>query len=257
MPQIAVQTDAPAPPVTIIAVHGNGGGAFRFGLVAERVPRDIRFVAPDLPGFGAATGGRTTPLASIRAYAEWLADLVDVSPGPRVLLGHGVGCAIIVELLQRHRELADGVILHAPVSNLLGEHTFPSLMRPRSLRWVAKQALASPVLRGVWRRRYFRADVPDRVVSTFFSNYARCAAYSDMFDLVTPRWFDSLQPVDVPGVLLWGEREVTRSSARQSPYTTVLPQADVVIEPGWGHFAMLDSPGAYASRISALAHTVA
>lgn len=257
MPQPVIEAEVAVPPVTIIAVHGNGGGAFRFAMVAERVPRDVRFIAPDLPGFGAATGRRTTPLPSIRAYSEWLADVVAAAPGPRVLLGHGIGCAFVLELLQRHRDLVDGVILHAPVMALLGQRAFPSLMRPRSVRWMVKQALASPILRPVWRRRFFRTDVPERVVTTFFGNYAHCAAFSDMFDMITPRWFDSLKPVDVPAVLLWGDRERSLSPAHMSGYSRLLPQSTVVREAGWDHFAMLDAPGAYASRIAALAYTLA
>lgn len=243
------------PPVTIIAVHGNGGGGFRFSMLAERVPPDVRFIAPDLPGFGSA--GRVAPLATMRAYADWLADVVEATAAPRVLLGHGIGGAFVLELLQRHHDLVSGVILHAPVGARLEQRRFPALMRPRFVRWLLKQAVASPVLRPIWRRRFFRAPVPDRIAAAFFGNYRRCAAFSAMFDMITPRWFNSLVPVHVPAVLLWGGRERVLSPAQAPAYQEVLPNAEIVIEPDWDHFPMLDAPASYARRIAMLAHDLA
>jgi pimeloyl-ACP methyl ester carboxylesterase len=255
MPQPAVFLATITTPITVIAVHGNGGGGFRFSMVADRMPKRIRFITPDLPGFGRA--GRTTPLPSIRAYGEWLAEMVALTPGPRVVLGHGIGGAFVLEMLQHHAGLVRGAILHAPVGVRLATRRFPALMKPQSMRWMVQHALASPLLRPVWRRRFFRAPVPPRVERTFFSNYRHCAAFSSMFDMITPRWFESLSPVDVPAVLLWGGRERVLSSAHAEGYTAVLPRAGVVIEPDWDHFPMLDAPSAYAARIASLAHALA
>jgi pimeloyl-ACP methyl ester carboxylesterase len=255
MPQTAAYSQLNSPPVTLVAVHGNGGGSFRFSMVAERAPEDIRFIAPDLPGFGAA--GRPTPLLTIRSYAEWLADVIAATPPPRVVLGHGIGGAFVLELLQRHADLLSGVILHAPVGAGLATRTLPTVMGPKPMRWIAQRAIALPLLRPVWRRRFFRAAVPDHVETVFFNNYAKCAAFSSMFDMITPRWFNSLVPVDIPAVLLWGGRERVLSPTQADAYKTVLPRAEVVIEPEWDHFPMLDAPNAYVHRIAALAHALA
>ncbi len=40
-------------------------------------------------------------------------------------------------------------------------------------------------------------------------------------------------------------------------YKAVLPRAEVVIEPEWNHFPMLDATSAYATRIASLAHALA
>ena len=75
--------------------------------------------------------------------------------------------------------------------------------------------------------------------------------------MITPRWFESLAPIDVPAVLLWGGRERVLSPAHATAYRAVLPRACTVIEPEWDHFPMLDAPAAYSSRIAALAHSLA
>jgi pimeloyl-ACP methyl ester carboxylesterase len=254
MPESSESPPSDRTPVTIIAVHGNGGGGFRFSMAAELAPRDVRLIAPDLPGFGVAS--RSTPLPNMRAYAEWLADVVAATAQPRVLLGHGIGGAFVLELLQRHRELVSGVILHAPVGARLETRRFPALMRPRPVRWLARHAIASSLLRPMWRRQFFRAPVPARVEATFFSNYGKCAAFGPMFDMITARWFNSLSPVQVPAVLLWGGKERLLAPSHAPAYETVLPHARTVIEPAWDHFPMLDAPSAYITRISSLAHSL-
>jgi pimeloyl-ACP methyl ester carboxylesterase len=251
MPQSVASPHVGAPPVTVIAVHGNGGGSFRFSMVAERVSSRIRFIAPDLPGFGYA--GRPTPLLSIRSYAEWLADAIEATSSPRVLLGHGIGGAFVLELLQRHRDLCDAVILHAPVGAALNRRALPTLMKPRAMRWLAQRAIASRILRPLWERRFFRSPVPERYTDVFFSNYRKCAAFGPMFDMITPRWFNSLSPVDIPAVLLWGGQERVLAPSQASAYLRVLPQARTVIVPEWDHFPMLDAPTSYAEQISTLA----
>lgn len=241
-----------ASPVSLVAIHGNGGGAFRFAQVAERMPPLVRFVAPDLPGFGSAS--RPTPLPTMRAYGEWVATTVEQLPWPRVLLGHGVGAAFVLEMLQRHADLVDAVILQSPVGAALHRRALPRVLRPRMMRWVAQRALASRVLRPVWRRAFFTAPVPAHIERKFFRNYRQCAAFAPVFDLVSPRWFASLSPVALPAVLLWGARERMLSPRHAEAYRALLPNATTVVEPGWDHFPMVDAPTDYAMCIADLAH---
>src|SRR5687767_12796165 len=96
----------------IIALHGNGGGAFRFERVKPFIAEDIDFRAITLPGFAGV--GRDQNLRSLRDYALYLGRLIDDMPRPLVLLGHGIGGSIILELVQRSAGSIDGIILHAP-----------------------------------------------------------------------------------------------------------------------------------------------
>ena len=49
--------------VTLVAVHGNGGGAHRFARVAPLMPPDVTLVAVTLPGLRRRPGGPRAPLA--------------------------------------------------------------------------------------------------------------------------------------------------------------------------------------------------
>ena len=58
------------PRFTLVAVHGNGGGGFRFQRVHEHIADDVRFEAVTLPGFG---GRPADPaLQTLTDYADQL-----------------------------------------------------------------------------------------------------------------------------------------------------------------------------------------
>ena len=57
--------------VTVVAVHGNGGGGERFALASRAMPIGTRLVAPTLPGF--STRPRDPSLTTVAGYADHLA----------------------------------------------------------------------------------------------------------------------------------------------------------------------------------------
>ncbi|MFN8523995.1 MAG: alpha/beta hydrolase [Chloroflexota bacterium] len=237
--------------VTIVAVHGNGGSADRFGRVVPFVPRPTRLVAVTLPGFG----GRPLPPGrlSLAGFAEALGDAVATASRPRVVLGHGIGGSIALELARLQPCAMDGLILHAPVGARLGFRAFPRLMRlPGALR-VGRALFTTRALRRFWVSRVFTAGVSSRGIDWFFDDYDRCTAFGLMFELITADWFESLTPLSVPLSLLWGERDRVLDASQVDSYRRIAPNAIIRVIPRWDHFPMIDSPAAYADVISSLA----
>ena len=88
--------------ISIIAIHGNGGGGFRFDLAKPLFPSNINFLNPTLPGFN--VNSTQTNNFSMREYSEWLANyLKDIQP-PCILMGHGLGGVFVLEFLQHYPE---------------------------------------------------------------------------------------------------------------------------------------------------------
>lgn len=233
---------------TFIPVHGNGGGAFRFERLRAHLPHEVRFHPVTLPGFGGVP--RDPSLSSLSAYAARLAEWASSFPRPRVLLGHGIGGSILLEMLQRHRQEADAVILHAPVGAQLDRRLFPLLMKPRFLREAARRMIASPLARPLFRRLFFSRPVPGDYAARFLAEYGRCEAFSQMFDLIHAPWFAGLEPVSIPALLLWGERERILRAGQHSAFLPLLPDARVRIVPGWDHFPMVEQPAQYAQVVA-------
>ena len=239
------------PRLSLLALHGNGGGGFRFARLAPHLPGDLLFHAPTLPGFG---GRPADPqLTSLAAYAQTLVAELDSLPRPRVLLGHGIGGSLALEFLQHHATEVDGVILHAPVGAHLERRLFPRLMNLPGARGLGQWLFASPLTRPLFRRLLFSRPVPPDFLNRFFEEYGRCESFGQMFDLITAEWFAGLRPVEIPAVLLWGERERVLSASQLPAFERLLPLAESRLIPDWDHFPMIEQPEEYTREISFLA----
>ncbi|MDJ0954866.1 MAG: alpha/beta fold hydrolase [Acidimicrobiia bacterium] len=230
---------------TVVAIHGNGGGGFRFSRMRDHVPDDVRLEAITLPGFGGRAADPT--LLTVTDYAEHLWHEIRDLPRPIVLLGHGIGGTIALDLLQRH-EVA-GLILHAPVGTRLDSRWFPRLMKPTAVRRLVRWGISSRLSRPLLRRRFFGGKVPDEYANRFLAEYGRAQSFGQMFDIINSTWWDSLAPTPTPTVLLWGMDDRVLGADQVEDYRRLLPDNRVDVVPGWGHFPMATDPAAYTARV--------
>jgi pimeloyl-ACP methyl ester carboxylesterase len=237
--------------VHIVAIHGNGGGGFRFARLHPFVPEHITLRTPTLPGF--ADVPRDSNFCTLADYAAYIKTIVEAVPTPRILLGHGIGGSLALEYLQHYSDSVQGVILHAPVGAQLEQRRFPKLMKLPGMAELGKQVFASPLFRPLWTRLLFHGEVPEDYLRQFFAEYRHCSAFAQMFDLITAQWFAGLEARAVPAVLLWGEREKVLRVAQLEAFLQLLPAAQRVTVPDWDHFAMIDAPEAYMMQIATLA----
>lgn len=244
-------TSHPGRPLTIVAVHGNGGGAFRFARVKPYIPNEISFRAVTLPGF--ADAPRDPTLETMRDYAGDLYRLIAAESHPLILLGHGIGGSIILEFGQHFASVVDGLILHAPVGTRLEARFFPRLMALPGARLIGRWLFSARLTRPLFRRLLFSEPVPSAYLNRFFDEYRHCTVFAQMFELITPAWFAALHPIDLPTALLWGEQERLLHVDHLRDYQALLPNSLVRTIPGWRHFPMIEQPEAYTREIVALA----
>lgn len=238
-------------PLTLVALHGNGGGAFRFERIKSHLPADISFRAVTLPGF--ADKPADPALRTLRDYAAHLQILLAAEPRPLILLGHGIGGSLALEFAQHFAGQLDGLMLHAPVGARLESRFFPRLMALPGARAFGKWLFSARLARPLFKRLIFSRPVPNDILDRFFDEYRHCAVFGQMFELITPAWFNALRPVDLPTVLLWGERERVLTVDQLQDYHRLCPNAVIRTVPGWDHFPMIEQPQEYAREISELA----
>jgi pimeloyl-ACP methyl ester carboxylesterase len=236
--------------VTLIAIHGNGGGAFRFERTRPYFPSHVRFEPITLPGFGGRP--RDPDCHHLADYAAHIRQAVNALPRPAVALGHGVGGSLLLEFLQHFSALIDGVILHAPVGARLDSRLFPKLMGTSFTRELGKLTFASPLARPFLKRMLFSESTPNEFLDQFFDEYGRCESFSHMFELITPQWFAGLKPVRLPSVLLWGAKERVLKLEQAKDFQAALPAATVEVVQNWDHFPMIDQPQEYAAKLTEL-----
>lgn len=240
--------------MTIIALHGNGGGAFRFERVKPFIPAAIRFQPLTLPGFAGQPADPT--LRTLPDYAAYLRRVIAVEPRPLVLLGHGSGGSLALEFAQCFAAEIDGLILHAPVGTRLESRLFPRLMALPGARRIGQWLFSARIARPLFKRLLFSQPVPAGYLDRFFDEYRRCVVFGQMFDLITPAWFNSLHSIDLPTALLWGERERVLRVNQLDDYRALLPHHLIRVIPGWDHFPMIEQPEEYANEVVKLVREI-
>lgn len=233
--------------MTIIAIHGNGGGGFRFSRLFQFMPTRVRLVAPTLPGFSNRPSDPS--LTDLKRYADNIVEMVSNEAPPRILLGHGIGATILLEFAQQHASLADGFIFHAPVGSSLKSRFFPNLMKIPMAPQFGRYLFSEPLLRPIFRSLVFSRKVPADFCDKFFDEYRACSVFEQMFDIITPEWFALLKPISTPSALLWGARDRAIRVNELEHFKPLLPNLQTKIVSSWAHFPMIEEPEEYASKI--------
>lgn len=102
--------DGDGPP--LLLVHGFGGGAENFSLLAPLLARTHRVVVPDLPGHGGSTALPAAP--SLAGFADRVAAVAEREGAvPAAIVGHSMGGLVALRLAARRPELVRALVLAA------------------------------------------------------------------------------------------------------------------------------------------------
>jgi 3-oxoadipate enol-lactonase len=91
----------------IVLLHGFGGAASNWTLVAPRLLRLGRVLVPDLPGHGGSSALPGQP-ETLDPFADRVAALLDE---PALVAGHSLGGVVALRLASRHPQLVRGLVL--------------------------------------------------------------------------------------------------------------------------------------------------
>lgn len=236
---------------TIIAIHGNGGGAFRFALVPD-MPAPASLHALTLPGFQ----GRVLPDGPITldtftaAVRDAIAGVRAADPdGSIVLLGHGIGGSIALDVVAHDPLIADGLILLSPVGVKLDERWFPKVMAKPVIRRAAKAIISSPIMQATAGRFLF-TPAPRPFAKRFLAEYANADAFEVMFDLLNADWFTQLPPVGVPVAIVWGGKDRVLDVSHVEAYEEAIADTTRIVRDDWGHYPMIEQPEDFALVIA-------
>ena len=233
---------------SITAIHGNGGGGFRFDLSKPLFPNNIKFYNPTLPGFDSSK--TQTNKLTIKEYADWIADYLLDIPRPNILMGHGLGGVFLLEFLQKYAYLIDGVILHSIVGANLNKRIFPKLMKLPKAAFLIKSFIASPVFRPIISRKLFQTKIDSNYEKLFFEAFGKCGVFENMFQIINYSWFKSLSKVHLPTIFLWGEKDWILKPNEIRELQSLFPNSSKLIIPDWDHFPMIDKPESYVYQIT-------
>jgi pimeloyl-ACP methyl ester carboxylesterase len=148
----------------VVCLHGLGGSALNFGLVAPLLAEDRRIVVPDLLGHGRSPAPVAASGHALDAQLNTLELLIeDVSDGPVVLIGHSMGGILaILHATRTPAQVSRLVLIDPPVPNVTRFRRDPRL--------TAKLALLSlPGINGVVTRQVMKLT-PEQLVARQLSH---------------------------------------------------------------------------------------
>ena len=241
--------------ISITAIHGNGGGGFRFDLARPLFPNNINFYNPSLPGFNC--NKTLSKKLTIKEYADWLADYLSDIPRPNILMGHGLGGVFVLEFLQNYSYLIDGVILHSIVGANLNKRIFPRLMKLPKVAFLIKNIIASSAFRPIISRKFFQTRINSNYEKLFFEAFGKCEVFENMFQIINYSWFKSLSKIHLPTMFLWGEKDWILTPNEINELQSLFQNSSKLIISDWDHFPMIDKPESYVSEITKIATDLA
>ena len=241
---------------TVALVHGYGGAASNWALVAPRLAERFRVIVPDLPGHGGSSP-LPGPPELVDPYSERLGALLDA---PATVVGHSFGAVVALRLAARRPALVRGLVLAGAAgitsSTRAAERTlaFVSMVQPgkrisRFRRAFSRNAFLRTAAFGTVSVADPRA-LPERAASGFIAGSALhtdIRSAGDALVRTDPRV--DLPGVTCPALVLHGARDVQVPVRDAFEYARRL-RAPVRVIADCGHLLIGERPDAVVDAIS-------
>ena len=243
----------------LLLVHGLGGAAANWVVLAPLLLPGRRLLVPDLPGHG---GSSPLPAASsLQAYADRLALLLEHEGAtPAAVVGHSLGGAIALRLAIRRPETVGAVVLAgaAGISSTTRAAryalTITGILKPgRKIAPHRGRVVRSAFLRRLVFGRWGASDppgLPADVVEAFLAGPARHTdTVSAAKALVRDDLRLDLDRVPCPTLVLWGARDNQLPVGDAFEYARRL-RAPLRLIADCGHLLIGERPEACADAIT-------
>ncbi|OBI13810.1 hypothetical protein A5712_04715 [Mycobacterium sp. E2327] len=231
-----------AHPVPLLFVHGacSTAGVWDDHFLRFFADKGYRAVALSLRGHGASSLSKPLKSCSIADYVDDVHDVVGTLGCPPVLIGHSMGCWIVLKYLEKRGGPA-GVLMAPGTPRGLRRWAFHTIRRhPWIVLWT--NTFGNPVdlfnTPALAREFLFSARTPDSIVS---SCVARLEPESTRAARETVNRLPGAHLVTAPILVLGAKDDRSRIKGDASAVAAIY-RADVEIFPDMGHVMMLE-PG--------------
>jgi pimeloyl-ACP methyl ester carboxylesterase len=264
----------PGAPV-VLAVHGLGGSALNWGLLAPLLTATCRVHAVDLFGHGRSgvptgRGGLAADLAMLRRFVD------EVVGGPAVLLGHSMGGVLALRYAAEHADTVTRLaLLSPPVPGTTGR-TDRALQARRALlrlpgvaavvrRQIARLSAEQLVDRQLHRATPHAAQLPVAAVSASVAETrlrqgrpdaarAQAVQWAGIVDTMAllsraDAWRATLAGIGVPTLWLQGADDPMVAPAHAAVLAATRPDWPFRLREGTGHLLALEDPEWTAAQL--------
>ncbi len=237
----------------LVFLHGIGASLYCWSHLLPLLQKDFRLILLDLPGFGASDKPVSIDY-SLEAQCERIMEFLDQLQLKKVtLVGSSMGGALALWLGKSWPERFNKLIVLAPATDpQLVPLPFGRLAGvSKALSWGLSRWMIGQALHRV---RYRQDNRSPEDLDRYWAPYDRSPEAVRAFLLATqaisdPRLPQGLANLNLPLLVLWGQRDrmVPRRSIDQ--LLRVLPQAQLLTHSEAGHHLQEDQPEWTASEI--------
>jgi triacylglycerol lipase len=234
----------------LVLVHGFAADKDNYSRIARFLTRHFRVIAPDLPGFGAAT---RDPLADYRIadqVARLRAFVRGLGLGPVHLAGSSMGGFIVAQYAATYPDevaslwLLDAAGTQAAFDTDMIRHYLATGATPLLVRTPAEfqRLLDAVTCREPFLPHSLRHVLAQRAVADF-------DLHTRIFRQIgeeSPTLEASLPSLRAPTLIVWGEQDRILSPSAAAIMGQLIPRSQVIVMPNVGHLPMLECPRAAA-----------
>ena len=247
---------------TLVCIHGFPTASWDWHKLWPALTGHFRVVALDMLGFGFSDKPRnhTYSLFTQATLHEVL--LQNLGLGDVHILAHDYGDTVAQELLarQRKRQAQNMAGLHLKSVCLLNGGIFPEAIRPRPIQKVLQGPLGWLVGRmmteGLFRKSFSAVFGPDtQPTDDDLEDFWDLITYNDGVKIAhkisryqkerrenRKRWVGALQRTTTPLRFVNGPLDPVSGEAMAARYRQIIPDPDVVILDGIGHYPQVEAP---------------
>jgi pimeloyl-ACP methyl ester carboxylesterase len=239
-----------------LLLHGVPGSSHSWRPVGERLASRYDVIVPDLSGFGHSDALRHGLHLDhdfyLEAYAETIRGLLDdLDVGPFFLGGHDFGGAVALTLVRLFKEYTPrGLVLSAT-------NPFPDERGPWPLRLAGLPGLGPLLVRlfagtrlglrlcywaGASNKATFGADAFERHLTAAGVEQTRRVVRRSFAGAQGTDLAPVLSSLEVPTLVLWGDRDPFYGLAVAKRLVEALPDATLVVFEETGHFVPEERP---------------
>jgi pimeloyl-ACP methyl ester carboxylesterase len=248
-----------------VLIHGFSQSHAVFKLqYASDLARDYRLLAYDLRGHGCSgKPWRNSDYRSARIAADLASVLRERQAKKPVLIGWSYGGYVIMDYVRHYgtRALA-GAVLVGSNAGLTAPPTDPAQIerveKTRAASRIASPDIAANILAGQSFVKLMTAKpAPADVAEIMFATHQMLPIYARraMAELALQN-DDLLGKIDLPVLLLVGDKDFSQSPAALSDIASKLPRGKLHVMAGSGHAPFIDAPAEFDAAIRQFAQSV-
>jgi pimeloyl-ACP methyl ester carboxylesterase len=244
--------DAPA----LILLHGFASSLHTWDAWATDLERDFRVIRYDQPGFGLTGPDPSGDYTDPRSIAVLAALMDRLGVARATIIGNSMGGRIAWRFAEAHPERVSRLVLISPDGFKAPSDTYGKPAAVDPMMKLLPYALPSFMLRPNIAISY---GDPTKLTDAIFTRYrdmmlapgVRAAIVARMAQDVKPDPVPLLKRIEVPTLLLWGQKDGMIPFANSADYVAALPHATLVPMPGLGHVPFEEAPALSVAKLRA------